>query len=711
MRGKAVQSGNAHIRNQSAASAPEAKSAIGFCRYGNIGRSGRDDQNVSLLRPGGAEFQRRRMRSVRQALRQQKKVGHGPVMPLRKGLAQELSLLRADAGGQNRTAVLMQAGNGANQGGVALALGEDHFAEAGTHGPLGIQSKAAQAVLKGGLGKLAGGQRRAERSVGDGGKKIFKMLLFHGDFVRKYRWNVTPGRACRIAKYGVTRYISLVMSTRRLLFLAPAQAITAIFPPLRDAGFELGIAENLKGASVFIRKSGPDVIFARPSLPGFKVEDLLAVGADDPQFPPVIVITDKGSPQEAERLMHLGARDYWLEPLDVERIQAVLRVPQRSAPVPATSTLGGHKAQYADQGGGPRIVGHNPAIARVLKLARQVAGSRATVLISGESGTGKEMFARYLHAMSKRARGPFVAVNCAALPEHLLESELFGHEKGAFTGAISRKLGKFELADGGTILLDEISEMELALQAKLLRVLQENEIDRVGGTETVHVDVRVLATTNRNLEDWVKQGKFRQDLYFRLNVIPLRLPSLRERGDDVLELARFFMEMYVREYQLPPSSLSEAAIDWLSTYDFPGNVRELQNLMERAVLLANGRPIEPCHFLLEEDSWPLFEETGETDGQPDVAADVPSAGEAPRETADVASPPAAAVPAVGAGQAAGNAFSGSVIPLHEMERLMIIKGLEATAGNRTQAAELLGISVRTLRNKLNEYRAAGHPID
>lgn len=516
----------------------------------------------------------------------------------------------------------------------------------------------------------------------------------------------------RVAKYEATGYISLVMSTRRLLFLAPAQAITAIFPPLRDAGFELGIAENLKGASVFIRKSGPDIIFARPSLPGFKVEDLLAVGADDPQFPPVIVITDKGSPQEAERLMHLGARDYWLEPLDVERIQAVARAPQRSAPVPASSTLGGHKPQYAEQGSGPRIVGHNPAIARVLKLARQVAGSRATVLISGESGTGKEMFARYLHAMSKRARGPFVAVNCAALPEHLLESELFGHEKGAFTGAISRKLGKFELADGGTILLDEISEMDLALQAKLLRVLQENEIDRVGGTETVHVDVRVLATTNRNLEDWVKQGKFRQDLYFRLNVIPLRLPSLRERGDDVLELARFFMDMYVREYQLPPTSLSEAAIDWLSTYDFPGNVRELQNLMERAVLLANGRPIEPCHFLLEEDSWPIFEETGEDGVQPERPALAPTGGEVSPNAAEPATLPAAVAPSAAGGQApAAGAFAGSVIPLHEMERLMIIKGLEATAGNRTQAAELLGISVRTLRNKLNEYRAAGHPID
>ena len=404
----------------------------------------------------------------------------------------------------------------------------------------------------------------------------------------------------------------------------------------------------------------------------------------------------------------MGARDYWLEPLDVERVAAIAGQKRKVAAVPAVSTLGGHKAKH--EGAGPRIVGGHPAIARVLQLARQVAGSRATVLITGESGTGKEMFARYLHAMSKRAEQPFVAVNCAALPEHLLESELFGHEKGAFTGAIARKPGKFELADGGTLLLDEISEMDLALQAKLLRVLQEGEIDRVGGTETIKVDVRVLATTNRDLEGWVKEGKFRQDLYFRLNVIPLRLPSLRERGDDVLELARFFMGMYTREYQLPAAPLSESAIAWLQQYDFPGNVRELQNLMERAVLLANGRPVEPCHFLLENDDWPLFEEEApqsaalveETHATALAAsagaqcADTPRSGEYGAETST----------------AAGDSrMQGAVIPLHEMERIMILKGLEVTSGNRTQAADLLGISVRTLRNKLNEYRAAGHPID
>ncbi|MDL2316711.1 sigma-54 dependent transcriptional regulator [Desulfovibrio sp. OttesenSCG-928-A18] len=507
------------------------------------------------------------------------------------------------------------------------------------------------------------------------------------------------------------------MLPRRILFLAPAQTVTRIFPQLRDAGMEVGIAENLKGASAFMRKGAPSLILSRPFLPGYRIDDLLAVGQDDPHFPPVIVFSDRISAEEATRVMELGARDYWPEPLSFEKIQAAL--PPRPAagrassqPVPS-STLGGRKAEPALEpaSGVPHIVGGNPTMLRVLALARQVAKSKATVLISGESGTGKEMFSRYLHAQSDRACGPFVAVNCAALPEHLLESELFGHEKGSFTGAIARKLGKFELAGGGTILLDEVSEMEPALQAKLLRVLQEGEIDRVGGIETIRVDVRVLATTNRNLEEWVREGKFRQDLFFRLNVIPLRLPALRERGDDVLTLARFFISMYVREYALPPVNLSAEAESWLMAYDWPGNVRELQNLMERAVLLSGGKPIAPCHFLLEADEWPLFldeaqpqEDTADAQGRSDS-----SAQDAGASAPDLSGP--AAERQAGAEADIAAAFAGGVIPLHEMERLMIKKGLEQTSGNRTQAAELLGISVRTLRNKLNEYRLSGQDVE
>ena len=496
------------------------------------------------------------------------------------------------------------------------------------------------------------------------------------------------------------------MPQRRILFIAPAQSVTKVFPQLRDAGFEVGIAENLKGASAFIRKAATNAIFSRPALPGYRVDDLLSVGQDDPDFPPVYIFADRPSPDETERLMELGARDYWSEPLSFEKISVAVPERKTPAPVPPTSTLGGNKPSS-----GPRIVGSNPAMARVLALAGRVAKSKATVLISGESGTGKEMFSRYLHAMSDRAEMPFIAVNCAALPEHLLESELFGHEKGAFTGAIAKKPGKFELADGGTILLDEISEMDLALQAKLLRVIQEGEVDRVGGTETIPVDVRILATTNRNLEGWVEEGKFRQDLFFRLNVIPLRLPALRERGNDILELAQFFMEMYCKEYGLSRAELSSEATDWIVKYDWPGNVRELQNLMERAVLLCGSQPIQPVHFLLDPDSWPLFED--EIAPLPDEAQESELDMETALEPDTASASTGGTVTAAGASASSQDSpsFSGAVIPLHEMERIMIAKGLEQTAGNRTQAADLLGISVRTLRNKLNEYRSQGIEIE
>ncbi len=491
------------------------------------------------------------------------------------------------------------------------------------------------------------------------------------------------------------------MSVRKVLFLAPAQAVTRIFSALKEKDVEVGIAENMRGASAFIRQSTPVLIITRPTLPGYKAEDLLSVGADDPAFPPVIITAERGSTEDAEHFLSLGAKDYWLEPLNPEKILASLPAAGKSALLPANTTLGGHKPDLS----GGRIIGQDPAMGRVLALAKQVAPSRATVLISGESGTGKEVFARYVHNMSGRGGRPFVAVNCAALPEHLLESELFGHEKGSFTGAVNRKLGKFELADTGTILLDEISEMDLSLQAKLLRVLQESELDRVGGSETIKVDVRVVATTNRDLAAWVEEGKFRQDLYFRLNVIPLTLPPLRERGKDVELLADFFMNMYSKDYGIKNVSLSPEAQAWLKTYDWPGNVRELQNLMERAVLLCGGRPIEPGHFLLDPDNWPVFlePEQGETGSdEPGTAAQEQAApADGIAVTGSVSAPQSAP-----AGEDDG-LFSAGVIPLHEMERLMIMRGLEQTSGNRTQAADLLGISVRTLRNKLNEYRELG----
>ncbi len=507
------------------------------------------------------------------------------------------------------------------------------------------------------------------------------------------------------------------MRQKSILFVAQAHAVTPLFSRLKEAGVEVGIADGLSGALAFLKKSSPSVIFTQAKIGGtYQAGMLLSAARESGEFPPVIVFTDRGTAQEAQSLMEQGARDYWLEPLAWDKVEAVLPgedeedapEPEPAPPVQPQPVGVAQAAAAAASAASPEqrkpaspgvtgerfaIIGGHPAVMRVLALARQVAKSKATVLISGESGTGKEMFARFLHAHSDRAAKPFVALNCAALPEHLLESELFGHERGAFTGAIARKLGKFELASGGTILLDEISEMDLGLQAKLLRVLQEGEFDRVGGTETVKVDVRVLATTNRRLEQYVEEGKFRQDLYYRLNVIPLKLPPLRERGQDILALASFFVDKFRKAYGLAPLAFSVEARDWLLAYDWPGNVRELQNLMERAVLLAGTGPISKTHFLLEGEEFPMEEEPAVSMELVTPVAVDEGVAEAAMEEGGVARMPQ------------------GVVPLEVLEREMILRSLDQTSGNRTQAAQLLGISVRTLRNKLNEYRQMGMVIE
>lgn len=469
------------------------------------------------------------------------------------------------------------------------------------------------------------------------------------------------------------------MAARTILFIAEPQSVTGIFEALKQAGLQAGLADNLSGAISFIKKSKPVLVFCRPELQAFTAKKLLSEAKNSGNYPPIIIVSRSGNADEAQEFLEMGARDYWLEPLIFEKIRLVLppeepeEEPEAEAPAPAAAL------QAPSQPPRFQIIGKHEAVLRVLALAKQVAKSKATVLISGESGTGKEMFARFLHTHSDRTDKPFVAINCAALPEHLLESELFGHEKGSFTGAINRKLGKFELASGGTILLDEITEMDMGLQAKLLRVLQEGEIDRVGGVETVNVDVRVLATTNRDIEDTVKAGKFRQDLYYRLNVIPLKLPALKSRGDDVVLLAEYFVGKFCAAYGLGRLAFAEEAKKWLLDYDWPGNVRELQNLMERAVLLAGGGPIRTTHFLVDSDTWTPEPEQA-------LAAEDLSSDPTPPETMDEAL---------------------SVMPIHEMEKRLILKSLDETQGNRTQAADLLGISVRTLRNKINEYKSQG----
>ena len=354
-------------------------------------------------------------------------------------------------------------------------------------------------------------------------------------------------------------------------------------------------------------------------------------------------------PSLAVKAIKAGAKEYIPLPPDPEMIGAVL----------AAATRENHALIYGDK-----------KTEAVLKLAKQVAPSEANILLTGQSGTGKEVFSRFIHDNSKRANKKFVAVNCAAIPETLLESELFGYEKGAFTGAVARRIGKFEEASGGTLLLDEISETDVKIQAKLLRAIQEKEIDRIGGKAPIKVDTRIIATSNRNLDECVKNGTFRQDLYYRLNVVNINIPPLKDRPDDIIVLAKHFAKKYSELNDIPLKEMTPAAEQKLLNYLWPGNVRELENTVHRAVLLSTGDKIDADAILLD-----------------DIDAVInPAAGT----------------------EMSGAEFVGSTVAC--MERNLIIDTLKHTMGNRTTAANILGISIRTLRNKLKQYQDEGFEV-
>ena len=345
-----------------------------------------------------------------------------------------------------------------------------------------------------------------------------------------------------------------------------------------------------------LRLARPVVVLTDLKLPvgdGFEV--LRAAKEIDPELP-VVVMTAYGSIQDAVTAMREGAMDFLAKPVEPEHLLLMVEraIAQRRM---ATENIL-LRQELAERRGAPRIIGENGKLHQVSQQLHRAAATETTVLLEGESGTGKELFARALHALSPRADGPFVAINCAAIPETLLETELFGHEKGAFTGAVARKPGRFELAHRGTLFLDEIGELPLGLQAKILRALEEKEFERVGGTQSLHVDTRVVAATNRNLRKRVAEQQFRQDLYFRLSVFPIEIPPLRDRGRDTLILARHFVERFRGDLKKPALALSPAAIDALQRYPWPGNVRELQNCIERAVILCEGDAIQPQHLNL-----------------------------------------------------------------------------------------------------------------
>ncbi len=411
-------------------------------------------------------------------------------------------------------------------------------------------------------------------------------------------------------------------------------------------------ADNAQALAVLRAGRGADLLMVdvaidiRQLIRGLEAEHIHA---------PIVACGTATDARAAVAAIHAGAKEYIPLPPDPELIAAVL-------------------AAVADDS--RELIYRDEAMARVVKLAQQVAPSEASVLITGDSGAGKEVLARYVHSHSGRAKKPLICVNCAAVPEALLESELFGHEKGAFTGAVARRVGKFEEANGSTLLLDEISEMDVRLQAKLLRAIQERVIDRVGGSRPVPIDIRIIATSNRNLAEAVREGSFREDLLFRLNVVNLKIPPLRERPADVLELAAYFVKKYSAANGVAVRPLSAEARRTLSVNYWPGNVRELENTMHRAVLMASGAEIG-SEAILAPDGARLDQQRG----------------------------PAAVAHAAFAAEQVSRALVGRTVA--EVERDLILETLKHCLGNRTHAANVLGISIRTLRNKLNEYAADG----
>jgi DNA-binding NtrC family response regulator len=398
---------------------------------------------------------------------------------------------------------------------------------------------------------------------------------------------------------------------------------------------------------------------------------------------PVIACGIGSDTRSAVKAIQAGAKEYVPLPPDADLIAAVLQ------------------AVTEDN---KTMIANDPAMQKIVKMADRVAKSDATILITGESGTGKEVMSQYIHNQSKRNEENFIAVNCAAIPENLLESELFGHEKGAFTGATARRIGKFEEAAGGTLLLDEISEMHPLLQAKLLRALQEKEITRVGSNNPVKVDVRIVATSNRNLEASVQKGEFREDLYFRLNVVNLRLPSLRERPADIIPLAQFFADKYAEENGVDKKKFSSAAAQAITSNPWRGNIRELENAMHRAILISIEDEIELEAIQTDSGFSPQSTPTATPVNSPDPAGVSSAAGDMPESVANAL----AASDTDAASMANVETLIGKTIA--EVEKDMIINTLGHCVGNRTHAAKILGISIRTLRNKLNQYKDDGVDI-
>jgi DNA-binding NtrC family response regulator len=441
------------------------------------------------------------------------------------------------------------------------------------------------------------------------------------------------------------------------------------------------LAANVDEAMQAVARQQFDLIVTDYRMPNATGLDLLGLLEKEGHQIPVIMMTGYSSVENAVMSLRSGAIDYLTKPVRQETLRIAVNQALEVTRLKKENET--YRQELSSLRGRRQILGDSMALRRVLEVVATVAPTKATVLLQGESGTGKELVARAIHEQSPRRDAPFVTMNCAAMPEGLVESALFGHEKGAFTGATARTQGAFERAHGGTLLLDEISEMRLDLQAKLLRVIQEQEFERVGGQQAIRVDVRLVATTNRDLRAEAEAGKFRQDLFYRLNVVPIHLPSLRERREDIPVLVHHFVSRAASQLGVDITGVAPEAIANLQLRDWPGNIRELANVVERAVILSRGGVLRPELFVEE------------------LVAGAPS----PRLVTPSVASPALAVPAAPAA-AVSSVPTPEGFNLDELERVAIQRALQATGGNRTRAAKLLGISERTLRNKLNVPKSA-----
>jgi DNA-binding NtrC family response regulator len=438
---------------------------------------------------------------------------------------------------------------------------------------------------------------------------------------------------------------------------------------LERQGHAVVEARDQPEALRLLQQTQPALVLSDLRLPDGDGFGVLRASKEIDADVPVIVMTAYGSIEDAVTAMKEGALDFLAKPVDPDHLLLLVGRALEQRRLVTENLL--MKEELAVRRGAPQLVGEDPSLRKVFASLQRAAATDTTVLLEGESGTGKELFARSLHALSPRAEAPFVAINCAAIPETLLETELFGHEKGAFTGAVARKPGKFEMAHRGTLFLDEIGDLPLALQAKILRALEERRFERVGGTALVTVDVRLVAATNKGLRAAVAARRFREDLFFRLSVFPITVPPLRERGGDIPVLARYFVDRFCRDLKKKLLTLSPGALEQLQTYRWPGNVRELQNCIERAVILADGDTILPRHLNLS------FVQTSPETEPVNPWAHVDMTGSLTEVTKRVTV---------------------------EVERLKIEETLREAEGNKGRAAELLQVSYKSLVSKLREYR-------